>query len=80
MTEKKSQKRQKDRVGQTPQAHMDTFHKLAQVIFWTLLSQKTDGFNGADIEAVVNEAVENCFLADVQLDNKAHNGCDCQYH
>ena len=29
---------------------------------------KTDGFNGADIEAVVNEAVEKCFID--SLDNK----------
>lgn len=30
------------------------------------LSACTDGFNGADIESVVNETVERCFLADKQ--------------
>lgn len=32
------------------------------------VSQITDGFNGADIESVVNEAVEKCFID--SLDNK----------
>ena len=32
------------------------------------VSQMTDGFNGADIESVVNEAVEVCFLD--KLDGK----------
>ena len=27
------------------------------------ICQITDGFNGADIESVVNEAVEECFLS-----------------
>ena len=32
------------------------------------VSQTTEGFNGADIESVVNEAVEKCFID--SLDNK----------
>ena len=32
------------------------------------VSQITDGFNGADIESVVNEAVEKCFID--SLENK----------
>jgi SpoVK/Ycf46/Vps4 family AAA+-type ATPase len=53
------------RLGKVP------LYKKSKDFDLNFLSQKTDGFNGADIEAVVNEAVENCFLAVVQLDNKA---------
>ena len=28
------------------------------------MAKRTEGFNGADIESVVNEAVERCFLKD----------------
>lgn len=31
------------------------------------ICRMTDGFNGADIESVVNEAVEECFLSDKEL-------------
>lgn len=31
---------------------------------WSKLSKATNGFNGADIESVVNEAVEECFLSE----------------
>lgn len=32
------------------------------------IARKMDGFNGADIESVVNEAVEKCFLENVAFD------------
>lgn len=31
------------------------------------LAKATEGFNGADIESVVNEAMESCFLEDKEL-------------
>ena len=33
------------------------------------IAQKMDGFNGADIESVVNEAVEKCFLESLEKEN-----------
>ena len=50
--------------------HLEKKKKRPDDFDINILSQKTDGFNGADIEAVVNEAVENCFLK--SLDSKAH--------
>lgn len=35
-------------------------------IDYTKLAKETEGFNGADIESVVNEAVEICFLSKIQ--------------
>lgn len=35
-------------------------------IDYTALSKSTNGFNGADIEAVVNEAIEESFLDKVE--------------
>lgn len=35
------------------------------------LIKDTEGFNGADIEAVVNEAMEECFLREIENDKQA---------
>lgn len=39
-------------------------------IEFSQLSKATEGFNGADIESVVNEAVESCFLATEESDQQ----------
>lgn len=36
--------------------------KVSDSISYYMLSKNTDGFNGADIESVVNETIEECFL------------------
>lgn len=38
------------------------------------ITRKMDGFNGADIESVVNEAVEKCFLESLEKENVTFDG------
>ncbi len=47
--------------------HIKKKRKSSHSIDYTRLSKATEGFNGADIESVVNEAMEACFLADMEL-------------
>lgn len=42
--------------------HLDKRHKTIAGSTLEKVSEQTDGFNGADIESVVNEAIERCFL------------------
>ena len=48
--------------------HIDKKKKSLDETALNSVSQITDGFNGADIESVVNEAVEKCFID--SLENK----------
>ena len=52
----------------------DDWKKIKESSRFKFLIDKTDGFNGADIEAVVNEAMEQCFLR--SLDSKGKKELD----
>ena len=52
--------------------HLGKKNKAEKVkvdVDYTELSQSTEGFNGADIEAVVNETVEQAFLKLIEANN-----------
>lgn len=51
------------------EVHLKRRRKLSDLIDSNQLADKTDGFSGADIEAVVNEAIEQAFVnAKAQVD------------
>lgn len=47
----------------------ETAEKVSVNVDYSQLANATDGFNGADIEAVVNETTEKCFLTMIQSGN-----------
>lgn len=54
----------------------EDWKKIKESTEFRKLIEKTKGFNGADIEAVVNEAIEECFLSSIENGKTSLNVSD----